>query len=79
MFTIEHDYDETVITLMDEDGQPLRDDVVVRARDEGVVLEQQGDDGTVRMLTLSFGQMRDLAAALDLPEGIYRRARAGRT
>lgn len=74
MFSIEHDFDETVITLIDEGSDPLNEDVTIRADEAGVVLEQPADDdsGEVARITLSQAQLRDLVAALDLPEGVYR-------
>ena len=75
MFTIEHIFDATVITLVDEDTAPLREDVVIRAQDDRIIVEQwQGDDQIARV-TLSPTQLADLAAALDLPEGVYQRMR----
>lgn len=75
MFTIEHDFDATVITLVDEgeDGQPLQEDLAIAAFAECVTLTQY-DPRTDReqVITLSMAQLRDLAAALDLPEGVYR-------
>lgn len=73
MFTIEHEFDATVVTLVDEGQAPLTEDVIVSAFDECVTL-QQADPRTdqVRTITLSMAQVRDLAAALDLPEGVYR-------
>lgn len=74
MFTIEHDFDATVITLVDEGGElPLQEDVVINAFDDCVTLDQV-DPRTeeVMQITLSMGQLRDLAAALNLPEGSYR-------
>ena len=77
MFTIEHAFDATVITLLDEGPAPLREDVIIRAFDNGVSIAQH-DPRTDRVaqLTLSLSQLRDLAAALDLPEGVYRRLRS---
>lgn len=78
MFTIEHDFDATVITLVDEaGGQPLREDVIISAFEDCVTLEQVDPqtDEPVR-ITLSLAQMNDLAAALNLPEGSYRITRA---
>ncbi len=73
MFTIEHDFEATVVTLLDE-AAPLREDVTLRAYEDRITLEQiDADTGRLRVLTLSPGQIHDLAAALDLPEGIYRR------
>jgi hypothetical protein len=76
MFTIEHDFDATVITLVDEGDQPLQEDVTVNAF-EDVVTVQQYDErtDTVVQITLSMAQVRDLAMALNLPEGVYRRVR----
>lgn len=76
MFTIEHDFDATVITLVDEDQAPLQEDVTISAFAEVVTVEQL-DPRTdrVQKITLSLAQIQDLAAALDLPEGVYRLAR----
>ncbi len=74
MFTIEHEFDSTVITLVDEGADlPLLDDVVINAFEDCVTIEQV-DPRTdeVLRITLSNGQLRDLAAALNLPEGSYR-------
>ena len=75
MFTIEHEFDATVITLIDEGASPLREDVTVQAFDSEVTIEQW-DPRTdlVSKITLSPEQLRDLAAALNLPEGTYRSA-----
>lgn len=74
MFTIEHDFDATVITLVDEGAAPLLEDVTVLAFEDCVVLEQlDAQTDEVVRITLSTAQVRDLAAALNLPEGVYRR------
>ncbi len=72
MFTIEHDYDATVVTLIDEGAAPLKEDVIINAFDDCVTVSQVDprSDEVVR-ITLSLTQLRDLEAALDLPEGIY--------
>ena len=73
MFTIEHDFDATVITLVDEGAAPLQEDLSISAFAECVTLEQYDPrTDTVQKITLSEAKLRDLAAALDLPEGIYR-------
>jgi hypothetical protein len=77
MFTIEHEFDATVVTLIDEGSPHLQEDVVIAVFEDCVTLEQHDPrDGEVRRVTLSIVQMRDLAAALDLPEGSYRLAPA---
>lgn len=88
MFTVEHEFDATVITLVDEGappsggtavrgtgvrGTPLKEDVTVSAFDDCVTVTQydaRGDRETV--VTLSLTQVRDLFAAIELPEGVYR-------
>lgn len=73
MFTIEHEFDTTVVTLVDEGPKPLREDVIIHAFEDCVTIEQY-DPRTDRVdkITLSMSQLRDLGAALDLPEGVYR-------
>ncbi len=73
MFTIEHEFDATVVTLIDEDAAHLQEDVTINAFEDCVTVEQV-DPRTdrVQKITLSLGQIRDLAAALDLPEGAYK-------
>jgi len=73
MFTIEHDFDATVITLVDEGAAPLQEDVTVNAFEDCVTLEQyDARRDAVVTITFSQAQLRDLSAALNLPEGVYR-------
>ncbi|MDA5093320.1 hypothetical protein O2N63_04390 [Aliiroseovarius sp. KMU-50] len=78
MFTIEHEFDATVVTLVDEGETPLNEDVTITAFASCVTVEQW-DPRTdkVQKITLSMTQITDLVAALDLPEGIYRTVRPG--
>lgn len=79
MFSIEHEFDSTVITLVDEGAAPLGEDVVINAFEECVTIEQHDPrTDTVHKITLSMSQLIDLGAALDLPEGVYSRAREQR-
>ena len=72
MFTIEHEFDATVITLIDEKASHLKEDVVINAFEDCITVEQY-DERTERMqkITLSLAQVKELSAALNLPEGIY--------
>ena len=77
MFTIEHEFDATIVTLIDEGTPHLQEDVVIAVFEDCVTLEQPDlRDGQVLRVTLSMTQVRDLAAARDLPEGCYRLATA---
>ncbi|GFE63445.1 hypothetical protein [Litoreibacter roseus] len=73
MFTIEHEFDATVITLVDEGTPHLQGDVTIAAFDDCITLEQV-DPHTERVnkITFSMQQAQDIAAALNLPEGSYR-------
>ena len=74
MFTIEHEFDASVITLVDEGERHLQDDVTITSFEDCVTIEQfDNRTDRVNKITLSIGQLKDLAAALDLPEGVYRR------
>ena len=79
MFSIEHDFDATVITLVDEGSPNLQEDVTISAFEDCIVIEQL-DPRTdlVERITLSIAQLKDLSAALDLPEGVYQRVRDGK-
>ena len=75
MFTIEHEFDATVITLVDEADpgtRPLNEDVVILTFDDRVVVEQEDDDGETMLVVFSLRQLDELRAALNLPEGSYR-------
>ena len=72
MLTIEHDFDATVVTLVDEGKAPLQEDVTVCAFEDCVTVEQyDARTDQVMKITLSLTQVRDLQAAMNLPEGIY--------
>ena len=77
MFTIEHEFDATIITLVDAPAVHRQKDVTINAFDDCVTIEQVDPrtDAVVR-ITLSPDQVADLAAALDLPEGAYEQRRA---
>ena len=75
MFTIEHDFDATVVTLVDDAAPHRQEDVTITAFEDCVVIEQLDPrDDSVQKITLSLAQVADLTAALNLPEGVYRRA-----
>jgi hypothetical protein len=73
MFTIEHEFDATIITLIDEGNSPLQEDVVVQVFSSQITFEQWDPrTDTVVKITLSPAQLREMTAALNLPEGTYR-------
>ncbi|MBC9247270.1 hypothetical protein H4P12_11235 [Paracoccus sp. 11-3] len=76
MFTIEHDFDATVITLIDEaepNTRPLNEDIVIQSFDDRVIVEQMHPDGDeVMQVVFTIHQLTELRLALNLPEGNYR-------
>ncbi|MGB3556427.1 MAG: hypothetical protein WBA25_17500 [Jannaschia sp.] len=76
MFSIEHEFDATIVTLVDEGegGTEPAEDVTVAAFEECITLTQADPrTGDPVRVTLTMGQVRDLMLALNLPEGVYRR------
>lgn len=73
MFTIEHEFDATVVTLVDDGRAPLHEDVVVHATESAILLQQYDPrSDSMVCVRMSPEQWRDLTAALHLPEGVYR-------
>lgn len=72
MFTIEHEFSETIITLVDDVSAHREEDVKIALSDEKVVVEQYDEAaGETRRITLSMAQLSDLLASVNLPEGAY--------
>jgi hypothetical protein len=73
MFTIEHTFDCSVITLVDEGQVPLNEDIIINTFEDCVTITQfdPRTEQAVKIM-MSLEQVRDLGAALDLPEGVYR-------
>lgn len=72
MFSIEHEFDATVITLVDDPASHRQEDVTINVFEDCVTLEQlEPQTDRLQIIRLSHAQVRDLAAALDLPEGVY--------
>ena len=74
MFSIEHEFDSTVITLVDEGTAQLQEDLIINSFSECVTIEQY-DNRTdkINKITFSMAQLKDLSAAINLPEGVYTR------
>jgi len=73
MFTIEHDFDATVVTLIDDGTGHLQGDVTINAFEDCITVEQYDvRTDSIQKVTLSIAMLEDLAAALDLPEGAYK-------
>ena len=74
MFSIEHEFDSTVITLVDEGTAQLQEDLIINSFSECVTIEQyDARTDKINKITFSIAQLKDLSAAIDLPEGVYTR------
>ena len=73
MFTIEHEFDASVITLIDEGRAPRKGDITITAFAEEIQVSQY-DPLTEETSQVVFSptQLKELAHALNLPEGSYR-------
>lgn len=70
MFTVEMDYDCTVITTLDETDS--YEDIEVVLDDVTVFIAQYVEETNSRqVLELSYQQLTDIMMSLDLPEGAY--------
>ena len=75
MFTIEHGFDATSITLIDDTTKHFLEDVNINAFEDCITIEQwDANRDQMHKVTISMSQAGNLAAALDLPEGVYQRS-----
>ena len=74
MFSIEHEFDSTIITLVDEGTDQLQEDLIINSFSECLTSEQY-DKRTdkINKITFSMSQLKDLSATINLPEGVYTR------
>ncbi len=73
-FSVEHNFDETVITLMDNAAE--LEDVKIYFTDDGVDLLQVVHRENLEVfngITLSHEMLQDLLVAYQSPEGLYSR------
>jgi len=73
-FSVEHDFDETTITIMDDTAE--LEDVKIFITDEGIDLLQVAciDEYEIfNGISFSHEMIQDLLAAYNSSEGIYRR------
>jgi hypothetical protein len=71
IFTIEHEFDYTVLTTLDEEAN-FEDVEVLLDADVVYICQEIRDTGKRQVLELSVQQWTDLVAAMHLPEGAYR-------
>tara|TARA_B100000900_G_scaffold319661_1_gene278810 strand:+ start:249 stop:497 length:249 start_codon:yes stop_codon:yes gene_type:complete len=72
MFSIEHEFDSTIITLVDEGTAQLKEDLIINSFSDCVTIEQyDAMTDKISKVTFSMAQLKDLSAAINLPEGVY--------
>mgnify|MGYP005706946447 FL=1 len=68
------EFDSTVITLVDEGTAQLQEDLIINSFSECVTIEQyDARTDKINKITFSIAQLKDLSAAINLPEGVYTR------
>jgi hypothetical protein len=71
MFSIEHEFDSTVIILVDEGTAQLQEDLIMNSFSECITIEQyDGRTDNIDKITFSTAQQKDLSAAINLPKGV---------
>lgn len=71
MFTVEHEYDATVVVSLDETDQ-YQDVELIIGDTGGVYIRQYDEDmGQHEMIYCSFQQLLDILAALNATEGLH--------
>ena len=78
MYTVEFEHD--MITVISLDEYDRYNDVEVTLTDNGSVFISQHDDTLdhTEMLLISYGQLLDIVAAVNGPEGMFRLQRRSR-
>ena len=70
MFTIEMDWDETAITVLDQTGE--NEDVHCLIYDDVAYIRQfDNDTNRFSIITMSPDQIGEIIASMNLPEGAY--------
>ncbi len=69
MFTIEMDYDEITITLLDDTGSYA--DVIINSFDDIVYIRQFEEEEEPQAVALSPQMWEELIAAIHSPEGAF--------
>ena len=76
MFTIETEYDCTVVTSLDEGGR-MEDIEVFLDEDRVYISQLLPDSDRTQVLEISYQQWLDVMVAMDLPDGAYHRRKKG--
>lgn len=72
MYTVEHDFDETRITILDDSGDIESEDVEVILADDHVCIRQWDTELDMPSLVIFSAAMWDeLLCAINSPEGAY--------
>ena len=74
MFSVEFDHDEVCITVMDERGN--YEDVIVNSFDDIVYIRQYNEElDKVTCIAISPDMWEELIAAIQSPEGLFKRVK----
>ena len=69
MITVEHEFDHSIITILDNQGKT--DDVEIIVDEELCYIRQYSDDDDFNIVVISPYMLKELIAAYDMSEGSY--------
>tara|TARA_R100000541_G_scaffold1705_5_gene6595 strand:+ start:12740 stop:12967 length:228 start_codon:yes stop_codon:yes gene_type:complete len=69
MITVEHEFDHSIITILDNQGKT--DDVEIIVDEELCYIRQYSDDDDFNIVVISPYMLKELIAAYDMAEGSY--------
>lgn len=69
MITVEHEFDHSVITILDNQGKT--DDVEIIVDEELCYIRQYSEDDDFNIVVISPYMLKELIAAYDMAEGSY--------
>ena len=69
MFTIEHEFDHSVIVVMDNDG--THDDVELILDEDNVYIRQYDDNEGFNIVVITPFMLKEILSAYDKAEGAY--------
>jgi len=69
MFTVEHEFDYTSVTILDNEARS--DDVELIFDDEYVYIRQYDDEGDFNIVVITNSQFEEMIASYCSPEGAF--------
>ena len=72
LFTVEFEKDSAVITVLSEDGSQEDVEVIIGEDDTVFIRQSQEYESGFDVIVMNWQQLRDIAAAINSPEGFFK-------